>query len=340
MWPHSPNTHTLLDRDFHFKQTFVYTAFCTQGTLYAFYASVASRIVAEVENGCVQPCFYNTREISFETAWPTPIHPTTMCLQRDAILGIGIKLSYRPHLNENGRLQLAAHNILESLGMQIICSTYSRYVITKDFNLEDCASQTRPEVPEVTLSSVTSNTDVLPTTTSTITKTPQTTSLIGEVATSSVLLRSSAADRVVYISPTSTNPIRVTTEPLSQSDVMSQFVLSTLLTTASTFDSHSVTPGQHTSSYNMDSSHSLPSNTVTVSPTESPDPPTNLTIVLISLLVVSLVLLFLCLLAALVLCARRRKTKKSQCANLSTRYTIDSNGRPPQWFNSSSSCPY
>ena len=292
----------------------------------------------------MQPCSYNTREISFETAWPTPIHPTTMCLQNDAILGIGIKLSYRPHLNENGRLQLAAHNILESLGMQIICSTYSRYVITKDFNLEDCASQTRPEAPAITLSSFTSNTDVLPTTTSTITKPPRTTPLIGEVATSSVLLSSSAADRVVHVSPTSTNPIRVATEPLSQPDVMSQFVLSTLPTTASTFDSRSVTLGQHTSSSNMDSSHSLPSNTVAVeTPTKHNKTGRSidyLMIVLISLLVVSLVLLFLCLLAALVLCARRRKTKKSQCANLSTRYTIDSNGCLPQWFNSSSSCPY
>ena len=256
----------------------------------------------------MQPCSYNTRDISFEVSWPSPIHPTTMCLPQDSILGIGIKLRYRPHLNENGRVHFAAQSILLSLGTRILCGSYSRYVITEDFNLVDCASYTRPEAPLLTLSS---NTDTPPTTTGAVGQTPQTTLFVSEVTPSSVLLSSSAA-----VAPLSTNPIQIANKPSPQP----------------------VT--QVASSANMDSSSSQPSNTLPLPPNapDSPEIPTErnkngssidyLMVVLISLLVVSLLLLFLFLLAALVLCARRRKTRKSQCANLSTRYTI---GSLSQW---------
>ena len=110
----------------------------TQNTLYDFYASIASRVVDAVLQSCNQPCSYTTRDISFESSWPSPIHPTTMCMPRDSILGVRMTCRYRPRLNDNGLVHFAADTILGSVGTRILCPSYSQYVITKDINLGGC----------------------------------------------------------------------------------------------------------------------------------------------------------------------------------------------------------
>ena len=285
--------------------------------------------MAEVEDGCSRPCSYSTRDISFETSWPSPIHPTTMCMPRDSILGVRLTCRYRPHLNENGRVQFIAHSVLTSLGALIACTSYSRYVITKDFILEDCTSRSRTEIPQTILlpgTAVTRNIPKLPTTTRGILKSTPSPS-VGEGPSSTVLTHKSS-DTIVHVSPTSA---QVATILSHKPEAMSHFTSPNLPTKTSTYDSHFIVPmAPNTSSI---SSSTLPSSTVS----GPPEVPTEhnktggsidyLMAVLIGLLVVSLVLLFLCLLAAAILYARRRRKKKSHLqggANLSTRYTIES----------------
>lgn len=283
--------------------------------------------MAEVEDGCSRPCSYSTRDISFETSWPSPIHPTTMCMPRDSILGVRLTCRYRPHLNENGRVQFIAHSVLTSLGALIACTSYSRYVITKDFILEDCASRSRTEVPQTILlpsTAVTRNIPKLPITTrATLKATPSPS--VGEGPSSTVLTHKSS-DTIVHVSPTSA---QVATILSHNPEVMSHSTSPNLPTKTSTYDSHFIVPmAPNTSSI---SSSTLPSSTVSGPPEvpSNPKTPTEhnktggsidyLMAVLIGLLVVSLVLLFLCLLAAAILYARRRRKKKSH-----SRYTIDS----------------
>ena len=297
----------------------------TQDTLYGFFASVASRVVTEVLAGCSQPCSYTTRDVLFESSWPSPIHPTTMCMPRDAILGVKLTSRYRPHLNENGRVQLAVHTTLNDLGTIINCASYSRYVITKDIDLENCnSSRSTTDVPQTTLPSVENTRDGL--TTADIIKS----TTVNEDSTEASL---PSITETTQRSKSSQLDVRVSTQAQIQSLVASP-LSKTLPTSVNTYDSHSVTVTEKLSK--METSKSRRTTSIGKVPpaaTNSPRNPTNedekpayrtdyLFTALIGLLAVSLVLLVLCLLVALVLCVKRR-TKKAHfqsAANLSARY--------------------
>ena len=257
----------------------------------------------EVLASCSQPCSYTTRDFTFDSSIPSPIQPTTMCMPRNATLGVRLTCRYRPYLNENGRVQLVTYRTLGAIGVTMNCADYRGFVSTKDIILEDC-NQANPVA--ITQSGVKFTSQTVPTADK-ASQYPNTNISLNIVLTSS--------PRQIPV-PRKSITTQIISKMTSDEVLMKPSV--GILGPANV-----VSPKPSVSIYKSMAKGNIVSSTV--SPSIPHDTTThhkinNLMTVMIGLLVAAVILLVLCILASVLLCLRRRAMKKkTSVANLTTR---------------------
>ena len=265
-------------------------------------------IVGQVLAGCSQPCSYTVRDFTFDSSVPSPIHPTTMCLPRNATLSVRLTCRYRPYLNENGRVQLATYRTLGDVGIVTNCAGYRGFVNTKDIDFEEC-NLSKP----TTSTQITGHGRVVGTE-------ENETSLLAPVtvdrypsSTVPINIALTSVPRLTPAAKRSTVSLRASLPMTAGADILAP--------TSSEF------PGLTRASISRVQGN-INSPAVAHDPRLPQDDndektesymPNDLRNVMIGLLVATLVLLVLCVLVSVALCVRRRSAKKSG-ANSTNRY--------------------